>query len=305
MSADEEFTRHLRERIDAVGPAITVDTSGVIRGARRRRTVVRSGAATAAVTAVALVGWLAAAQPFTTATGYAPAVEPEPVATQDVPTPTPSATTDAADAGWPDAAYWHTTVEVRQGADVEVNETWYGHTAPGLMVSDGDLASASGMGPASWTDLPINGVDTIITWDALYALPTDPAVLEQLLRGAVQPDRRAGTDDEKVFGMIQDLMNNSPASPALRRALWSVASGLPGVVVTPGATDTKGRPATMLANPTATFWPEALYVDPDDGRLLQVDTADAVVVYLDAGPATAPPVEPTLEGSGCTSWATC
>jgi hypothetical protein len=94
MTTDEDFTRHLRERIDVVGPVIAVDTSRVIRGARRHRAIVRSGAVSMAVTAVALVGWVAAAQPWTTGTGYEPA-EPVPTTTHSASTataePAPSA----------------------------------------------------------------------------------------------------------------------------------------------------------------------------------------------------------------------
>ena len=300
MSADDDFTRQLRERIDVVGPAITVDTTHVIGRAHRRRSLTRGVAVTAAVTALALVGWGAAAQPWTQASAFAPA-QPAP---QVSATPAPT-TADPADAGWPDAAYWHTLIEVRQDGAVRHTEIWSGHTEPGLIVNDGDLAGADGMGPASWTSLPIDGVDTSVSWDVLYSLPTDPVALEALLRSAVEPDRRAGTDDEKVYEMIWDLLNSSPASPDLRRALWSVASGLPGAVVTPGVADADGRPASMLENPGAEHWPTRLYFDPADGQLLEVDSDGAVAIVLEQGPATAPPVEPNLATSGCTNWATC
>jgi heat shock protein HslJ len=52
MSGEDEFARHLRERVDAVVPAIDVDTARVVPRARRRRAVVRS---VGAVGVVALV----------------------------------------------------------------------------------------------------------------------------------------------------------------------------------------------------------------------------------------------------------
>jgi hypothetical protein len=303
MSTDEDFSRHLRERIDHVGPTIGVDTSTVIRRARHRRALTRTVSATAAVTMVAAVGWAAAAaQPWTRDTGQLPGGL-APVVTEAPPVPSPSA--EPVVVGWPDAAYWHATYTTSYDGDVEQSEGWYGHTAPGLVVADGDLSTASGMGPALWGVLLIDGAWVQIHWDELYALPTDPVVLEALLRGSIEPDRGTGSEDDKVFGFAMDLLRNSPAPPPLRRALWTIAQGLPGSVLTPDQTDSTGRPSSLLvrvgdAESAGQYW-----FDPADGRLLEQDRRSYRFTFLDAGPATAPPIEPTLEGSGCVSWATC
>lgn len=61
MSDDEEFTRRLRERVDATVPVIPVATSSVVPRARRRRAVTRSVGTLAAVAVLGGAVWTAGA----------------------------------------------------------------------------------------------------------------------------------------------------------------------------------------------------------------------------------------------------
>jgi len=313
MTQDDDFSRFLVGRVDALAPVLTVETTRVVRSARRRRAVARSGGAFALVLVLGGAGWVLDTEPW-----RAPALAPAGqgvlrVAGEDgaTPGPTTAPTGDVAPEpvapGWPDAAYWHVLMESRDtsGAVSERHEFWLGHTEPGLLVFDGDLTTASGVGPSSWGNLLIGGTWTLISWDALYALPTDSVALEGLLRGSVEPDRGAGTDDDKVFGMARDLQLDSPAPPALRTALWAVMAALPAATVTTGVSDAAGRSGSLIEYTDALGGGYAMVFDPADGRLLEQRSLGGVSTMVEEGPATDTPIEPTLESSGCTAWATC
>ena len=318
MTQDEDFSRYLRERIGAVGPAITVDTTRVVARARRRRAVAGTCGALALTVVLGGTGWAVDTEPWnqlavtpaghgavrvTGASGEAP--------------PTARLTTDPADAGfwhpvdpadagWPDAAFWHTVTQTTDGpGTVSRREDWSGHTRPGLLVADGDLAHATGVGPSAWGDLMINGTRTLIYWDELYRLPSDPAALETLIRASSQDGVGPANPDDKVFNQARDLVNATPAPPPLRRALWAIMSGLPGAKITTHVADATGRPGSLLEY-SGTGGDYAMVFDPADGRLLEQRSGHGVrSTVLEQGPATGTPVEPTLASSGCVDWKTC
>jgi hypothetical protein len=318
---DEDLARELRELADAVAPRIDVHTAGVVPAARRRRARRRAVTGVGALTAVVVAaGWTVQAQPW--------APEPARTAVLQVassPTPAPTAS-PTAEAGWPDAPYWYVRSEIasRDSSGQEhvvTSEHWYGHTEPGLWFEDGDTSAPNASGPAGWGRFMVDGVDTLVGWDELYALPTAPARLEQILRGSVEADRGQGTPDDKVAEMALGLIDASPAPPALRDAAWSVITGLPGTTVLDGAADAAGRTGTG-ASWTVEGTTHRLVYDPDEHRLLEraalrgetvvvqdVTTGDLDVAfretYLEEHPASAPPIEPTLEMAGCAQWSNC
>lgn len=63
MSTDDDFPGRLLARLDALAPAIEVDTSGVIAGARRRRRGTLIGSAATILLVASGVAWAAAATP--------------------------------------------------------------------------------------------------------------------------------------------------------------------------------------------------------------------------------------------------
>ncbi|MCW2571275.1 MAG: hypothetical protein JWO88_1333 [Frankiales bacterium] len=65
-----------------------------------------------------------------------------------------------------------------------------------------------------------------ITWEGLWALPTDAGALEQKLRDRINGADK-GDDNSELFVIVGDLLRESPAPPALRKALWQVAANIP------------------------------------------------------------------------------
>lgn len=310
MSTDDEFAHQLRSRVDSAAPTIDVDTVRVVPRARRRRAVTR-GVGVGAVGLVAVAG-LVVGQAWADAPWRAGPAAIGPAATTaatTVPSPTP-APTDAPDD--PDVAsgtaqvaapYWYTKYTSASG----IHESWTSRDRPGLLVSDGDLAGAEVVEPSDVVGrFRIDGV-----WHEMLRdpglLPTNPASLEEVFRASVEPDRRSGTDDDKVFGMAYDLLNDGSWLPSpLLQAAWRVARSLPGAEVTTG-TDDAGRAGEVLVyTPSGVDGPMQLVADPATGALLQIDSlAGNGPVVIEHARVDAVPVQPPLEGTGCTSWEDC
>jgi hypothetical protein len=192
--------------------------------------------------------------------------------------------------GWPDAPYWHSVSEYRQGAEPPVRrEIWIGHRAKGVLkdpgVDTGVIPLGVGIFPTG-----ASGVD----WEGLYALPTEPAPLERRLRASI--NGAGNGDDSELFVIVGDLLRESPAPPALRKALWEVAAGIPGVRLVGPVTDSAGRPGVAVERDFQRY-----VLDPDDGRLLEESAGTGTPApeapngtawrstYLDQGPATTAP----------------
>ncbi|QAY64651.1 hypothetical protein ET495_17230 [Xylanimonas allomyrinae] len=330
---DEEFAADLRALVDDVAPVVDVDVAGVVPAARRRRARRRATVSVAATGVVALtLGWAVQAQPWQDVAvqpwrdvAVQPAqrvlsVDPPP-APQD---PADAVPVDPAVGGWPDAAYWHvTTTSVNTTTagttTTEHRESWYGRTDPSLVVVDGNLDPDAliATGPASWGRIDIDGVDTILRWDVLPVLPTDPAALGALLVQNVHPEQGVGTSDDKVFQSALDLLSGSPAPVALRDALWQVMTTLPGSTVDDAAQDSTGRAGVAVERTIDGQVVRAVY-DTAGRRLLESWTrtlgtgepdgtgaAGFRVTFLGEEPSGPPPVDPTLEMAGCTQWDRC
>lgn len=323
MSTDDEFARDLRSRVDAAAPTIDVRLTGVVPRARRRRAWTRAagaGAAGGLVLAGVLVGQAWAGAPWSTHTLAGPATTGEPVATGEPSaeaSPAATAAEDARDAAEAaaDAAlrdgtaqgaapYWYTLITGPDGTG-ERFESWTSPDRPGLLVWDGDLANPAALGPSNVLGSFRIGGEWVDMLRDPAALPTDPAALEQVFRDSVEPDRRSGTDDDKVYGMVYDLLDGSPGwlPTALLQAAWEVAGSLPGSTVVPGV-DSLGRAGEVLTRPGTENGADRLVVDPATGLILEMDSGDGVRV-LQQSPADTVPLEPTLEMAGCTAWESC
>ncbi|MGN8244797.1 hypothetical protein ACTHAM_001904 [Cellulomonas soli] len=319
MDHDEDFARLLRDRLDDIAPRIDVDTTRVVPRARRHRTRVRSVGAVAVVAALAGGGWLVDSAPWggaalapASSTTATPTGDPSPLSTPtdeqtDAVTAQRTAAEAAADAAAAaDAGWWYVRAQYLQSGQVGTLETWSSRTLPGLIVDDGDLTTASGKGPSTVIGrFRIDGVWVDQLRD-VNRLPTDTTALEAVLRASVEPDRRSGSDDDKVFGMARDLLLEAGLQPvALRHAAWGVLSGVPGATASLG-TDSLDRPGEVVEYTTAAGEAQRLVRDPATGLLLEESTgAGWSQVYLAQRTVTSLPVEPTLENSGCTAWATC
>jgi hypothetical protein len=172
--------------------------------------------------------------------------------------------------GWPDAAYWHTVSTHHQGSGpTHRRESWMGHTATSVI---NDPPFRSGTVEA--------GVFGGFTWDQLYALPTDSRALETKLRAT---SLNGGRDDNsELFSLVGELLLESPAPPALRKALWEIAGRIPGVTLAGAVKDSAGRPGLEIRRGD-----EGYILDPDDGQLLE---------QYGGTP------EPVVEAPGGTNW---
>lgn len=218
-----------------------------------------------------------------------------------------------------DAPYWHTvSIHAGRGAGQDPGpagteyrrEVWNARVEPGLIQDDLLGPDPVGMGAASF---PVGGAT--VDWDGLKALPTDPVALRALLTEG-QPEN-SRTLDDLLLDQITSLLVESPAPPALRGALWQIASQLDGVRLVGDVTDAAGRPGVALEQTLAVgdgTSVHRLVVDPDSGTLLErTETYDGPgtaadtwyrSTYLEQGPADALPVQPQLP-AGCTSFDWC
>ena len=140
----------------------------------------------------------------------------------------------------------------------------------------------TGVIPLGSTVFPAGSIG--LTWDQLYALPTNPGALERDLRRDI---KGAGPDDNsELFTIVGDLLRESPAPPALRKALWEVASRIPGVILVGAVTDSAGRAGVAVERGGQRY-----VLDPDDGRLLEESDGGSAwrATYLEQGPTNSAP----------------
>jgi hypothetical protein len=203
----------------------------------------------------------------------------------------------AQDGDWQDAAYWHSVSSyARDGREIR-REVWIGHHASGVLRDPGvDPGSASPDGnavvvppgiPLEVALFPAGGSG--VTWDGLWDLPTDADELEQRLRSGIHDgDGKERDDDAALFVIVGDLLRESPAPPALRKALWQVAARIPGIELGGEVTDHAGRPGVAVERDGQRY-----VLDPSSGRLLEESSTGWRATYLEQGPAeTAPASDP-------------
>ena len=198
--------------------------------------------------------------------------------------------------GWPDAAYWHSVSTYSQGSgSAHQREIWIGHTAPGVLTDDG---VDTGVIPLDEAVFAAGGRG--LSWDELYALPTDSVALERNLRAGI--GGVGNGDDAELFVIVGDLLRESPASPALRQALWEVAARIPGVTLVGAVTDSAGRAGVAVERGDQRY-----VLDPNDGRLLEESEGGSAPVaeapgggpwlatYLEQGPADSAPAATVVD----------
>jgi hypothetical protein len=196
--------------------------------------------------------------------------------------------------GWPNAAYWSVTSVYKSDGKIHHRDIWISHHGNSVLEDDGVFGSMTpdNLGPNVF---PVGA--TNLTWDQLYALPTDPAKLEPMLRSDI---KGAGPNPTaELYTVVGDLLRESPAPPALREALYAVAANIPGVKLLGHYKDALGRTGTAVERDG-----ETLVIDPNNGQLL----ADAqgnpnrgvscgngcteygvAYTYVSEGPATSAP----------------
>lgn len=195
--------------------------------------------------------------------------------------------------GWPNAAYWYAKSTYIRGGQTYTREMWVSHyAANGSGELEDTAGAASAMGLASFSV----GDTKTLTWDQLYQLPTNPAQLKATLEAYDQGDSQGPS--AALWGDIIGLLTESPASPALRQALYEVAATIPGATVKGNFTDRLGRTGTAISLGDDSV-PTTLVIDPANGVLLDAiygddtQTSGAYYSYTSQGPATS---EPQLNG---------
>ncbi|GAA3810695.1 hypothetical protein CSO01_20930 [Cellulomonas soli] len=211
--------------------------------------------------------------------------------------------------GWPDAAYWHVVSTQEYDGQTYPREIWRGRLTDtvfqdGALGEHADLAGADGVYTMSLGPTQFDA-GTAVDWAGLYALPTDPTELERVLREG--GDGKGPNPDSELWSVVGELQSETPASPALRSALWTVASRIPGVVVVGTVTDSVGRTGTAVERDESDIgWHRMRFIiDPDNGNLLEevsYDESGAVswrMTILSQGPTdTAPAADPPVCGPG-------
>ena len=295
-----------RARLDeaAVAASYRLRAAHVARIRRRRRLLV----ATAAVAVALLVMPLLSRGP-----GAVPSAAAAEVML--------AAAQAAGDQGgdWADAAYWHTTMELdyptTAGMAPYRQELWLAHHGDGIIMSEDPAIPTGPDGAPLYRDA---GPSTFIAggtvdWDGLYTLPTDPIALESVLRNGSRADNHWDKDTQ-LWVAVTDLLRFSPASSALRRALWQIAATIPGVDLIGHTTDALSRPGVAIERDMTDegLYRTRLVLDPDTGQVLEELSyePDGRVGYrmtvIDQGPATtAPASDPPYCGPGSEPHRTC
>ena len=99
----------------------------------------------------------------------------------------------------------------------------------------------------------------------LSDVPTDPAKLKQVIESRKLEGGPPG--DAETFTIIGDLLRETSAPPAVRSALYTIASQLPGVQLIGPTHDQLGRPGTGVAYLSRGLRNELIF-DPEPSALL-------------------------------------
>ncbi|HEY3841849.1 MAG TPA: CU044_5270 family protein [Acidimicrobiales bacterium] len=136
---------------------------------------------------------------------------------------------------------------------------WVAAGSPSLAEAPSDTS----FGPGGLSDGPGN----------LSTLPTDPTELGAMLSARKIEGGPPGAAED--FVQIGDLLRETDASPALRAALYQVASNLPGVILLGAVTDHAGRAGVGLAFDSAGTEHELIFSQATGALLGEEDTTVA------------------------------
>lgn len=186
--------------------------------------------------------------------------------------------------GWPHAAYWRVdSIEVRAGETYH-RDIWISRSGDAVLEDEG-VPLPPGPQPVNPPGSGFGYLGTRpgwLTWGEIYALPTTPARLASVLTR--DSTGLGGSLAQNLWSVVWGLLVETPASPALREALYDVAAGIPGVAVNTDYTDALGRTGTAL---TRGNW--TLVIDPANGQLLAWITGDVAYTITFQGPVTSAP----------------
>jgi hypothetical protein len=132
---------------------------------------------------------------------------------------------------------------------------WIAAGKPDLGNTSGDINDTFGPGGLYYLDLS--------------KVPTDPSQLRQLIESRTIEGGPPG--DAETFTIIGDLLRETYAPPAVRSALFTIVSELPGVELIGATHDELGRPGTAVAF-VSDGLSHRLIFDPQTSALLAEQT---------------------------------
>lgn len=188
------------------------------------------------------------------------------------------------------AKYWRVDSEYQQSGNGVYRRTyWQGRTSTGFLFDEGFGRGevVSEMGKAKF------GLQQrTLTWDQLLNLTRSPSELMELLREDTG-SLKGGTADHYAFKTLGELLGETPAPPALRKAMWDAAADLKGISYDGEIKDDRGRTGYGVTLDQLTY-----VVEPSTGRILESrlktkDGGSYRITYLSQGPTDAAPTMPT------------
>lgn len=189
-------------------------------------------------------------------------------------------------AGWPNAQYWYSEEQYTCGGQLYTAKTWLWRHGNGVLEKTGPRNNTDSACSSDLFTAPI--IDSYkfgpYTWSQLDTLPTDPAKLKPKLMA----DFGQG-GGPTLFEDVEFVLVDTPASPAVRAALFKVDASIPGVKVVGRYTDPLGRTGIALRLGRST-----IVVDPASGAVIDDTESRSTVMYVTQGPAAS---EPKLAGS--------
>lgn len=249
----------------------------------RRRRLVRVVAVGAAAATIAVVAVRLNTSPVTPPRATTPIEAVEFTTASQVLTAASGAAGEG-DADASTAKYWRVESEYQQDDEpVSRRIFWQGRTSSGYLYDEG-------FGDTRLTKMPQASFSygaKSLTWDELTQLTTAPKELVALLRTASGGFTEERGPDYYAFKQLGELLGESPAPPALRKALWKAAAMLEGISNDGTTTDAVGRTGYAISR-----WGLTYIVAPETGELLEYRiepvapaTSTYRLTYLSRGPA--------------------
>ena len=182
-----------------------------------------------------------------------------------------------------DVNYWYVHWQYQHpGQQPVVRQDWQGRVESNRIIDPGQDWDFRTGEPGLWSY-----GDVRCDWECIRALPEDSDALGQELRSALE--RQGNPDpDTQLFACVGDLLRFSPATPAVRAALYQVMATVPGVTLNGEATDATGRPAVLVERRQSPDSGPHSYVvgyliDPGTGALLEERSNGYVATYFVQG----------------------
>lgn len=198
-----------------------------------------------------------------------------------------------------DAPYWK--VVTQNGNDASSRSTrWYGIDGPGVMPFAPDPEHPTDL----YEQMPQYTVRLgghTYTWrevnDGAVPVSELPGLLTEKELSPAGGRSDPGRDhDRYFFKEAYEVLANTPASPAIRKTLWSAVAAIDGVELDGRVTDSIGRPGWAVSL-TSDGFTTTYIVDPTSGALLEArwrpegpEPADpAGQTFVESGPAASAP----------------